>query len=823
MKRKQTIALLCLAGFMALASCTGHQAMRAARQAELVGDWDQAVLRYLELTNRYPEKVEYRTGLLRSKIRASQAHFEKGKRFVDAGALERGFAEYQQAVQLDPTNQYAQVEMEKLREVLLRGEEGREAPGTLQDIKARNRGLRPQPPELNPRSNEPISLEFPKPVSVFDIYKSLGRAFGINVLFDPKLRDQQIAIELRDVVAQDALEILMRTASHFYKVVDEHSIIVVEDNPQNRRNYEDLVIQTFFLSNAETKDVLTMLRSLVGAKNVASADQLNAIILRDTADKVKVAERIIDTIDKARGEVVVDVELLQINTSLLQDLGVRLSEYQVGQRLDQPEGGIRVSDLEFINQGNWFLTLPSFVYNFMKTSSEAELLASPQVRISDGETASLHIGDSVPIPVTSFNTGQTVGGNIVPLTSFQYRDVGIRLDIEPRIHHNREVTLKITVEVSNLGESIQAGTQEQPVIGTRTFESTIRLKNGETNFLAGLIRTDESRDQVGVPGISDVPVLGRLFSNKGSDKRRTDLVLTLTPHIIRTADIAEEDLLPIWVGTEANITFRGGSPRVESEVEGPFEREDESDAQRIREMIRRRIQNLPRGLQNEAGEEEQEAPPGVDLTPATPPSDPFRGGGGDDDDEGEEAALEPTSLIFVPTDRDFADEISVASLSAEAVEGAEAPPPLPVPAPSAPARLRLVAQWPQVVLGEEFVVELEIESEEAVAHLPVTLGFDPRVLSVVGVSGGDFLDAARSEVLSDASSEGRLVLGASQLGAGGGVMGGGVVAAIRFRAVGTGSSTIRFERSKALDAELQEIRPLVTEEAEVRVGIDSER
>ncbi|MDH3743494.1 MAG: hypothetical protein OES47_00155, partial [Acidobacteriota bacterium] len=764
MRKKTTVSVLCLLGLLVLVGCSGHQALRAARQAELVGDWDQAVLKYLELSNRYPDRVEYRTGLLRSKIRASQGHFEKGKKFVEAGALERGFAEYQQAVQLDTTNQYAQIEMEKLREVLLRDEESRAAPGNLKDIKARNRGARAQPPELNPRSIEPISLEFPKPVSVFDIYKALGRAFGINVLFDPKLRDQQIAIELRDVVAQDALEILMRTASHFYKVVDEHSIIVVEDNPQNRRNYEDLVIQTFFLSNAETKDVLTMLRSLVGAKNIASSDQLNAIILRDTADKVKVAERIIDTIDKARGEVVVDVELLQINTSVLQDLGVRLSEYSVTQRLDQPEGGIRVSDLEFINQGNWFLNIPSFVYNFMKTSSEAELLASPQVRISDGETASLTIGDSVPIPVTSFNTSQTVGGNIVPLTSFQYRDVGIRVEIEPRIHHNREVTLKITVEVSNLGESIQAGTQEQPVIGTRNFESTIRLKNGETNFLAGLIRTDESRDQVGVPGLSDVPVLGRLFSNKGTDRRRTDLVLTLTPHIIRTADISEEDLLPIWVGTEANITFRGGSPRVESEVEGPFEREDETDAERIREMIRRRIQNLPRGLQNEDTEEEDKAPPGVDLTPAAAPSDPFRSDddGEDEDDDGDRASLEPTSLIFVPSDRGISDEISVASLSAAADGEAVL---------TTPVRLRLAPASLQIGLGDELDVTLEIQSDEAVAHLPVTLGFDPRVLSVVQVSGGDFLDSQRSEILADTSAAGRLVLGASQLGEGGGVIG----------------------------------------------------
>ena len=184
-------------------------------------------------------------------------------------------------------------------------------------------------------------------------------------------------------MAADALEMLMRAANHFYKVLDEGSIIVAEENPQNRRVYEDLVIQTFFLSNADPKESMTMLRSLVGAKNIASNDQLNAIVLRDTADKVKVAERILMTNDKARGEVVIDVELLQIETNKLQDLGISLSQYSITQTLEP--NPVRVSDLEFVNQQNWLLTLPSFIYDFVKNSSDAQLLASPQVRISDGE------------------------------------------------------------------------------------------------------------------------------------------------------------------------------------------------------------------------------------------------------------------------------------------------------------------------------------------------------------------------------------------------------------------------------------------------------
>ncbi len=820
-------------------ACTANRAFRQAQAAEEVGDWDQAVLHYLELVDEFPNRVPYRTGLLRAKIRASQAHFERGKKFQDANALERAFAEYQQAVQLDPTNQYAQVELEKLRERLL-SREGGAYYESLQDLKDRNRGSRPQPPVLSPRSDEAISLGFPRPVSVFDIYRALGNAFGINILFDPKMRDQQVAIELREVVAQDALEILMRTANHFYKVLDDSTIIVAEDSPQNRRNYEDLVIQTFFLSNAEVKDVMTMLRSLVGAKNVASNDLLNAIVLRDTADKVKVAERIIHTNDKARGEVVVDVELLQINSNKIRELGVELSQNFIVQSFGQADADgvtnntVRVSDLEFINQGNWFVTIPGITYKFIKNSTDAELLASPQLRISDGEQATLHIGDRVPIPVTSFNTANLSGQQVVPITSFQYQEVGIRLDIEPRIHHNKEITLKLQVEVSDLSGFVEGtGGQNQPIIATRTIESTIRLKNGETNFLAGLIRTGEQKSETGLPGLSDIPVIGRLFSRKRSDKSRTDVVLTMTPHIIRTPDITEEDLLPIWVGTEANITFRGGSPRVESEVEGPFdEGGGESDAERIREMIRRRIQNLPRGLQQPdppQGEAEEQAPAGIDLAPSSAPGDAF--GGDPDEDPGlaqRSIVIVPDALLTeAPVDESAEVAMQVASLMVGDVEeaGEQASASSEGSATSSSAAtetggvlvaLRTISDW--VEIGSVFEVLLAVDAGTPVAHLPMTVEFDPRVLSFEGVEQGEFLgDADAVEVLANASSPGRVIVGASRLGEVGAVSGSGTLARLAFRAHDVGRSEIRLSRVKALDDGLAAVGPVLARETAIEV------
>ncbi len=836
------LALSLLAMLGAFAGCTSYSSYRQGEIASQRGHWDDAVLAYMKAVEEDPANISYKAALLRARIKASQVHFEKGQEFEKAGVVERALVEYQQAVQLDPTNQYAKAQLEHVHRAYI-AQKGTRGYETIDQLKAKTRGSRPQPPVLNPRSNQPISLEFPQQVSIFSIYRALGKAFGINILFDPNLRDQEIAIDLKDVTAQAALETLMRAAGHFYKVMDEHSIIIAQDTPQNRRTYEDLVIQTFFLSNSEVKDMLTILRSLIDARKIATNEQLNAIILRDTADKVKVAERIIEANDKSKAEVVIDVELLQINTGRLRDLGVNLSSYTVTQSLDFGQSsaggtggsttpsGVRVSDLEFINQSNWLLTIPNFIYTFIKSNTDAQLLAKPQLRITEGEKASLVIGDRVPIPLTTFNT-QNAGstGGIIPITSFQYQDVGIRIDIEPRVHHNQEVTLKIKVEVSNVNGSVASPSGDQPIIGTRTIDSVIRLQDGETNFLAGLIRTDESNNDQGVPGLSEIPVLGRLFSKKRTDAQRTDVILTLTPHIIRNAEITEEDLEPIWVGTEANITFRGGSPRVESAEEGPFEG-SEGTPEEIQDAIRRRLQRLPRGLRPGENEgevvlpEEGEAPPppppaGVNLVPTAPPSDIFRQPTPNPEEPPPPVEEEPPSGLVSQGSASGTASIAVRTASLEGAEQLKAGTvaAAAVTTAAGPAvRLWLIPGRLTVSPGDTFEVRVQAEAGRPVSHLPLSLSFDPAVLAVEKVDAGDFLGGAgEARVMSDSGRAGSLVIGASRLGQVPGVKGTGTLARITFRALASGTSELAFE-GKALDAGL---KPLAvrTRPALIEVG-----
>jgi general secretion pathway protein D len=634
MKRIVTAFLVALA----LGSCASFNAYEKGRTAEKTKEWDEAVSQYQKALDVDPENLRYKIFLTRAKLEASRVHFEKGKTLRAAALNATGndqlrlaqlaATELELAARLDPSNQFAAVEYGKsVDQIQSINARLNPTPATIDEIKRRvkNNVTKAQPPQLNPASDQPISLNFPHDTPVKEIYRALGNAYGINILFDQAVKDDRISIELKDVTAQQALERVMQAASNFYKVLDEHTIIVVPDNPQARRDYEDLVIRTFYLSNGDAEQVTNVVRTMIEARNVFPLKALNAITIRDTADKVRIAEKIIEANDKAKAEVVVDVELLQIDATKLRDLGVTLSNYSASAALQltpAPATGtgtttptflpIDLNYLRNIGLNNFNFTVPnSATVNFIKNATDSEQLANPQLRISEGEKATLHIGKRIPVPVTTFTTGVQGNNNFgsLPATSFQYQDVGIKVAMEPRVHHNREVTLKLTVEVSDQAGEITSGGVAQPIISTRTIESTIRLKDGETNFLAGLIQKNDSTSADTTPFIGELPIIGRLFNHQKKTHNRTDLMLTMTPHIVRIPDITDEDVAPMWVGTTNNLTFRGVSPRIES-MSGtdPFNR----------------------GTSAQFGDVTAAPPPGEGRnTPlpmnGTAPNDPFRG------------------------------------------------------------------------------------------------------------------------------------------------------------------------------------------------------
>ena len=722
LKISATLSVLVL--IMGAVGCsTAKQTATEGEEAFKHQNWDAAVYHYLQALAEDPENVEYKMQLTFARQKAAQKHFENGMMLRKLGRLLAASNELQMAVQLDPANQYAEQVLEDVLEEMeiLSGPDGEL---TLERMKAEAREAKVKPPVLDPTSKEPITLNFPRPKPIKEIYNAIGKAYGFNVLFDPKLKDDRLAIELRDLTAEQSLEMVMQGAGHFYKVLDEHSIIIAEDTPQNRREYEDLVIKTFFLSNADVKEIDKLLRSLIEARRLSTNEQLNAITLRDTADKVAIAEKLIRINDKAKAEVLVDVEILILATSKNTNIGTALSTYSFNLGLDTsainpdaPDGSLGLDDFQNISRGDWFINVPSVLINLAKSSGEAEVLAQPQLRISEGEKASLLIGDQVPIPVTSFNSGyQGAPGTVTPITAFQYRDVGITIEVEPRVHHNREITLELKVEISNVGETVKVGETDAITIGTRTITSVIRLKSGESSLLAGLIRRDKTRGVTKTPLLGDIPILGRLFRNETTRDQNTDLVLTLTPQIIRFPDIEAEDLAPVWVGTESRISFTGARPRVGSgrSPRGPFDeqsgRRDGGDASQGADRPTTRRPTAPR----RANPEQQTPNTGVELVPR-------------------------------PGDK----SLSNSEISSEDVGWDDVPEFEPTDAIDVSVPPMLVGIEPSVVSlrpGQETVLQVVVRGGTGSFRMPVGLSYDPTRVWIHDILPAPGVDILRDDV-----------------------------------------------------------------------------
>lgn len=719
--------LILVAAVTLATSCASYRLTKQASDAAQTDNWDAAVYYYMEALAKDPGNLKLKMHLQRARRRAAEEHFRRGMQLVEAGALRPAVAELQMAVQLDPTHQYAELELRKAqRDLAIASQEGGES--RLAAMKRAAAEMKVKPPVLSPTSHEPISLVFPNPTKVKDIYKAVGDAFGINIMLDPKVKDNQITIELKSVTAQQALESVMYAANHFYKVLDEKTLIVVEDTPQNRRDYEDLVVKTFFLSNADVKEVNNMLRALIDARRISTNEQLNSIVIRDTADKVAIAERLINANDKAKAEVMVGIELIQVDSNKLRDIGVSLSAYTAPFTFDPtPITGakdnfrIPLPKLDDITRSMWGVVVPSVTVNLIKSAGEAETLAQPEMRITEGEKGNLVIGDRVPIPTTTFNTTQTIGGNIVPITAFQYQDVGIKITIEPRVHHNNEVTLKLEVEVSELGEYVEVSQgQRQPKIGTRTINTVIRLKNGESSLLAGLYRYRRSDSSAGFPWFSDIPVIGNLFRSNRKEISKQDLILTLTPHIIRNPDITEEDLAPVWVGTENRITIFGNSPRIRSPhaADGPFGGDPAPFGGYF---------TGPRDTRPEELAPPVESPPDQGAALAPPFSDGSR--------------LTTQPRLTAPAGTPLPATAAQTGQSLREVGGAVADPAAVASSelPADTVGLSRVIFYPArlpAVVGREAELMVVLEAGELGVNPPLHLAYDPARLEVVRVEGG---------------------------------------------------------------------------------------
>ncbi len=537
------------------AGCATSSALRRGAAAEQRQDYDIAVAEYTNVLRQHPDDAGARQALERAKLRASGSHFQNARRLAATGKLDQALVEYELALELNPTNGEIDTALRDVRAQLrTKVAVAREGKTELQTLIERARDTPPAGLDLPGDVRLPTSLVF-RDASSRDVYLAIARFANLSLSFDPTFRDASVTIDLRNNTLEAALRTVSETTQSFYRVTGARSVVIIPDTPAKRREFEEEVVRTFYLSNADLKETMDLLRMVLDARRVSPVTATNAITVKDTPERIAAAGRVISAIDKARPEVIIDVELLEVDRTRLQDYGLQIaSSGSAGINgsagvATESNGSLSLRALRSLTQSDVLLAnLPALYYRLLKTDTNTRTLANPQLRTSEGMPAQARFGERVPVPVTTFAPIATGGTAQQPITSFNYENIGVNIDITPRTHHDDDVTLSLKISVQSISGTGFGGL---PTFGNREISTVIRLRDGETNMLAGLIRDDERRVLEGLPGLSDLPVIGRLFAHTRMENSQTDIILTLTPHIVRVLDLDENDLLAFKVGRDA--------------------------------------------------------------------------------------------------------------------------------------------------------------------------------------------------------------------------------------------------------------------------------
>ena len=565
--------------------CASSASFRQAEDAAHTGDWDSAVDHYRQALQDDPQNVDYRIALQRAMDNASRAHLSRARALESDGALADAVREYRTAGEFDASNSYAIGRALELERRIRDQIEASRPPARIEEMREVAR-QETEPPLLDPTSGELLNLRFVDQ-SLQDILDFIGNTTGINVTYDQQFQDRSYSVQLNRVTIQEALDQILTANQYFYKVLNSRSVIVVPDTPQKRAQFEEQVIRTFFVSNADVQELATLLSQVVRVPQMAVQPQIvpnvsaNTITIRATTAVAAIIEQVIASNDKPRAEIIVDVEILEINRSRAREFGLDLTQYSIGAFYD-PERSVEIptgsntSTPPAIRYGDFFLGIPAAVLRFLETDSETRLVAKPQLRGMEGATLTLNLGDDIPVPTTAFTPIAAGGATVNPLTSFNYRPVGVIVEMTPRVTYENEIILDLEVENSTLGPDIIVAGQALPTFGTRRVITRLRLRDGESHLLAGLLREEDRRSLRGFPGILRLPIIKQLLSANEDSILQTDIVMLLTPRIVRTHELTQKDVSPIHIGTQRNIGLSGPPPLIEPQADagGPTQNVD---------------------------------------------------------------------------------------------------------------------------------------------------------------------------------------------------------------------------------------------------------
>ena len=574
--------LLVIAAAATPARAQGEEQFRAGQRAEEQRNYDEAFEQYQSALQADSSNVQYIMAFRRMRFQAGAIHVGRGNELRGQGDLAGALAEYERAAMIDPSSPVAFQSISQVRALIEQQQAGE--PPAEQDPMGAVLQEALGPPVLEPLSRDPINLRMANESQV--VYETLGRLAGINVLFDPDFMTRRITVDLANVTLEEALAQVSVLTRSFWKPLSRNTILVLPDTTVKRREQEQQILKTFYLSNTitpqELTEVVTAIRSLLETRRIQQVNSMNAIIIRDTPDKVAIAEKIIRDVDKAKPEVVVDVAVLEVRRDRAQQVGlfptssggpgIQTSVTPTPRGATTADGdsastgsSVRLNRLGTLSSADFSITLPGAQLNALLNDGNTKILQRPEIRASDNQRATLRIGDRRPIATGSFNSG--VGGAVVsPLvqTQFQYIDVGVNLDITPKVHNNEEITLAVRIEISAVTGEVNIGGITQPIIGQRIIEHNIRLREGEINVLGGIFQRQNVDSVTGIPGLSQIPLLKYIFSNVSTNLAEDEVLIVLQPHAVRRPDITSLNLKALDIGTEGDVHLR--SPRAMPQV-----------------------------------------------------------------------------------------------------------------------------------------------------------------------------------------------------------------------------------------------------------------
>ena len=754
---------------IALAGCPkkgGHDYSSGEKAFDLQ-DYDAAVDFYVKAVAAEPHNANYRIRLNQARFEAGQKHIRQGLKLREKGDLQAAVSEFQRAEVLDPSTVVAEQELKKTLDMLAertRASQEEEAP-----MESGQPALASAPPELKPLSRAPVNLKMSNDAKV--VFDTIGKLAGLTVIYDPDVQARRITADLNNVTLEQALDITCLQSKTFWKPITENIIIIIPEQAQKRRDYEEQVVRTFYLSNVaiaqDLTEITTGLRQLLDLKRVQQVNAQNAIIVRDTPDKLALIEKIIKDIDKAKPEVIVQVEVLQARVDRLRNLGIlppssttvsinpnASSSSSSSGGSSTSSSGVTLKQLRNLNSSDYIFTVPSFTANYLMTDSATKIIQNPEIRALDGQQAKLRIGDRVPVATGSFQAGVGVGstagaGFVNPLvnTQFQYIDVGVNVDVTPHVHPNRDVSMKLQIEISSVSGHVSIGGIDQPVITQNKVEHEIRLREGEVSILAGLIERIDTKTLTGLPWLAKIPMMRYFFAEDTKDQQENENLIVLIPRIVRMPEWTKANLRGLYAGTET-------LPTVRRELDGKSPSSNASP------------QIMPGG-------------PGAQANPGAP------------------ALATPAGGTPAP------------------MAGASAPGPAQISGP----RIRFEPPTLNLSPGQTATLGIVVDNVSDLFSVPLMLQYNPSIISVEEVRHGGFLSGGTQEIAIVQridKEHGQAIISATRQPNTPGVSGSGTLLGVVVKALGPGTTNLSIVQINAKDSQQKPI-PLVTSEATLQV------